>query len=225
MQTETAVRRAPDAQAALIEIAKGIDQLRALLVGRSDDAWLGGAWPQHIAEPTEQGHLKTVYAEPTATADLIRIQLAECTDGDERRALEAKLRLLTDDGTVPTETVPEGARPEIEYDDGMIVLPPASAERKADRAEWLKANAEALLSFYPATSGMTMADLTIGYIQGGPLWLYYQDNQLITTMPAEWRRTFVDDIAEDSPAAAQEIARDILKDTDPAANRDVMLGA
>lgn len=215
MSTEAAVRSAKTPQEAMVVLAKALDRIEAALAG-SGNEW--SAWEQPPAATWEDPTVSE--NERLEAIDAVKKKIADTTDPDDLRALQAKLRLLEDPGAVPINPVQEGIRPDIEYEDGMIVLPPPGVERKAARAEWLKSNGDALLGFYPPPSPMTMADLTVGYIQGGPLWLYYQDNQVINTMPVEWRRAFVDDIHEDSPAAAQEIARDILKDTDAEGARE-----
>lgn len=209
MQTETEVRRATNAAEAMAALAKGIDALLALTVGRSDDAWFDGDWP--TSGP--------VTARATLNEKLTAARRAG--DGDEIRALAAQLALLADEGRIPVDPVAAGTRAEIDYKDGMIVLPPADTLRKQHRITWLAQHCEQLLSFYPGGL-MTRDVLHDGYTKGGPLWLYYQDNRKLLEMPVEWRREFVDDIFQDSPAAAHEIARDILKDAESVSPGDVV---
>lgn len=50
------------------------------------------------------------------------------------------------------------------------------------------------------------------YVKAGPFWLYQHNRELVMTYPAHVRRAMVNDVAEDSPKLAYEMARDVLKE-------------
>src|SRR5437763_1578054 len=48
--------------------------------------------------------------------------------------------------------------------------------------------------------------------EGGPLWLYLGNRELVMSYPDHTRRMMVQDVELDSPTDAQEMARDVLKE-------------
>jgi hypothetical protein len=62
-----------------------------------------------------------------------------------------------------------------------------------------------------ADSLPTGEDYARAYELGGPLWLYHGNRELFMTYPYETRQAMVADVEDDDPAAAREMARDVLK--------------
>jgi hypothetical protein len=60
--------------------------------------------------------------------------------------------------------------------------------------------------------GLNAVEFNLAYAKGGPMWLYLGDRDAIMAMPPEYRHRMVQDIEQDSPAQAQEVARDLLMD-------------
>ncbi len=53
------------------------------------------------------------------------------------------------------------------------------------------------------------------YVKGGPLWLYTYRRDHVITLPDELKQAMVNDLALSMPEMAHELARDVLKVTDP----------
>lgn len=144
-------------------------------------------------------------------AEFIEAQLATTQDGDERRALEAKLRLLKDDGGAPEVAPPGRPTQSIQVDDTTTVaLPVPSYTQLVDRRQW--AASRKLHEFLP----LSEVEAEDAFTKGGPMWLYLYDRDAVLSLPVEWRRELVEMIAEDSIPESQEVGRDILKITDSA---------
>ncbi|MGZ6854887.1 MAG: hypothetical protein ACXVGC_12635 [Mycobacteriaceae bacterium] len=145
--------------------------------------------------------------------------LNQAVDPDERRALEARLRLLKDDGKAIDVEAPAGvlATEQQIGDQVVVTLPTPSPERQAARAEFAHTNE--LWNF----SVLSAEEFTDAFIAGGPLWLYHTARDEVMAMPYEWRQWLVADINLDSPRTAQEVGRDILKD-EGTGNKAVALG-
>lgn len=218
------VAAASGPQTALSIIAQGIDAILERLDSQSPlpaaDSW--EAWGSGAIRPvTPEGlpAMQTPHASHES-AEAVRQQLAETTDGEERRALEAKLRLLQDDGAVPEPAVPEGQRIVTTTDADAITvnLPAPDGRTRRTRYDWA----------YDIKLGHMIEpqlDEHVGaraYAKGGPMWLYLYDRDAVMKMPPEWRRMFVTDVQQQSPAQAQELARDILKDTEPGTSEQAL---
>lgn len=103
----------------------------------------------------------------------------------------------------PTRVDGERARLETDADGNVVVdLPPVTEEKRQERREF----AERI--------GLE-GELVEAYAKAGPLWLYYGNRQHVMGLPEEWRREMVVDVMEQSPAEAQEMGRDVLKDASP----------
>lgn len=223
MTTEAQVRSAPNAAEAMAVLARKLDEIGAQIAeirsAPAADDYL--AWPgQTFAEPP------TPPAQPTTQGvqDLLR-QIDEAlqneSDPEERAALEARKRLLLDTGeAVVTELPDSGVRPEIEVTENgvTVTVPPVSQERKdARRALALKWK---LGEWFTALTDEEAAD---AYAKGGPMWLYTYDRKSVIDMPRGWRVAMIDDVEQDNVAAAQELARDLLKDRGHGDPMDVQL--
>lgn len=164
-------------------------------------------------------HLESIYARLDALDKEIDL-LKHCIGDPLQQEIDLDLPHASA-GNVAPEGAATGREATVETevsDDSLTVsLPPASPERQAERLRF----AEDVLNLnetFPGLEdegGLTAAEC---YAKGGPQWLYLgskEGRDLIITLPPEWRRAMVEDIAQDSTQAAQEFARDVLKDTDP----------
>jgi len=204
------IRQAKGLPEAVLILAEGIDHVLAELGPRAaSDPWAGGGWDM---PPAEDRPAAMRPADKTANAEAIAAAEAALlieTDGEERLALEARLRLLKDEGQAIDVTPAQGVREVIEQVDDVatVVLPPASPERKAQRVKTAK---QFRMAEYSPT--LTEEQFLDAYAKGGPQWLYLGAREAVMQMPMEARHRMVADLELDSPAAAQELARDILKD-------------
>ncbi len=191
MTYQERILQAASVKDAMVILGEGIDAILGDgIAGVSASEW--EAWEAHDSEQE------------------IRERLADEADPEERRALEARLRLLTDDGVVAQPVVPEGRRVITTGDAKQITvdIPKPSADRARSRYEWATATQLGGM-LTPSLSTEEAAD---AYAKGGPMWLYLYDRDAVMSLPVEWRRAFVEDVERDSPAQAQEMGRDILKD-------------
>lgn len=219
----TRIASAASLPEALAVVGEGIDYILDLLTSQPEqlapaDPW--GTWqPQApAAEPLPASVAEVAESRPAPVPATILAELRERiqreTDEDERTALQARLRLLQDEGVVPADlTVPEGRRERIEVteDEVRVELPPPDAARRDARDRFTRMHQlhEFIGGHDPALK-LQPQDAKRAFIHGGPLWLYHYDRASVMDMPIDWRRAFVDDIAQDSPATAQEVGRDIL---------------
>lgn len=167
-------------------------------------------WEAWQAQPTSA--LPAPAPKSDAEIEALRAEL-ELTTGEDRLALEARLRLLEDDGTVPANPVPEGRRIITTANDNEITVDLPEADPARQHARYDFAFNYALGGMLDPPLGDTEA--ADAYAKGGPMWLYLYDRDAVMSMPVDWRRQFVQDVEFDSPAQAHELARDILKSEDP----------
>ncbi len=213
MTYQERIRSSASVHAAMCVLGEAIDKL----LGQVPEVTTEPGWDAWQAQPPNA--LPSSQPAPsTAEADSVRARLATESDADERRALEARLRLLADDAVVPNPTVPEGRRTITTGDDKQIVvdIPAPDRARMQARASMALAGkfGEQLT---PPLSNDEAAD---AYARGGPMWLYMYDRDAVMGMPEDWRRAMVNDVLVDSPAQAHELGRDILKDTTPGERSD-----
>lgn len=228
MTTEQLVRSARNPQEAMLHIAAALERIEAKLdqqPAAEPDPW--GAWGSDsraaYLEPIKQ------YVDPSAVVKaeqeaeiFLQVQRNEHAiraiedrleveaDAEERRALEAKLRLLKDDGAAIVRRE-AGVRVQSLVDDSTVTvdIPPASPERQEDRRRFAR---NGHLHSFLSQPVLNEAEFEDAYAKGGPMWLYLGDRDAIMAMPPEYRVLMVADIEEDSPAQAQEVARDLLMD-------------
>jgi hypothetical protein len=228
MTTADRVRSARNPQEAMLALAEALDQLLASPKPEAaPDPW--GSWSVNdngsVTVPYEH-YAQQSYA--ANRADLVehaiqatRDQLASETDPETRAALEALLRLLTDDGAA-VEQPSQGARVQsIDAGNEIVVdIPPPDAKRAAQRRKFVEA---AGLYDFVTQPVLTKEEFNAAYVKGGPMWLYLGDRDAVMAMPEQMRYLLVADIEQDSPVQAQEVARDILKDA-AAGSADATLG-
>lgn len=209
------VRAAQNIQEAVLVLAEGIDAILA----REDapaDGW--ELWtPRPPASPealSESYHrqARAVDRQPErdeAAIARVREALQTASDEDDIRALEARLRLLEDDGSIVADYVPEGTTMAVEEseDEILLTLPTPDAVRLMARREWAKTVRLGTLTDPPLDEEIA-AD---AYAKGGPLWLYHGARELLMSFPRGVRAWMVTDVEQDSPRTAQELGRDILK--------------
>lgn len=193
------VAEAKTPREAILVLAACIDALDEVVrTSQSNDGW---DTPIDFKEPSS----------PIAIAEIEALEQRlqdPSLDGDDRRAIEARLQLLRDAGG-EIEEQEQGKRPVIEVKDNEIIinLPPASDERQAARRK--------LAETMKLDEALTLDGATEAFVKGGPLWLYYAARDYVMGLTADTRRAFVNDVLQDSPPEAHEMARDILKDTSP----------
>lgn len=204
-----AVRQAASPQEALLVIATALDHITTQLAAAADSPW--GEWTDPPVEPpaTRWRDQPAVMIHAVAqqhAVEEIKAELAETTDGEDRLALEAQLRIAQDAGKAQVQD--EGRRSTVtdEGDTADVNIPPPTPARKDAREVW--AIQVALWEFI---SGLTRRDAIAAYATGGPEWLYAYDRDAVVNMPLDWRRDLINDLAIDSQAAAHEMSRDILK--------------
>lgn len=223
------VRAARNPQEALLVIAEGLDsvvpQLEKLanpvVTTTADDPWFGwdgvaAAIPSAAALSSEVLIARAAVEDPGRASALrraeelrdLRALLERTHDGQDRQALEARIRLLQDDG-ITVAPPDRGVEPSVEIsgDTLTVDIPPATPERQAKRFQWA-ADVKLGSNFL----NMDDQEAAVAFAKGGPIWLY-ENREAVMQMPWEWRRMFVEDIAEQSQALAHEVGRDILKDT------------
>jgi hypothetical protein len=216
MSTVERVQAARSPQEAMLALAEALDSITALVVGtpKAADAW-GGNWANgmHVdyTRAAAASRLEASAIDNTATIAQLEQQIAEATDGEDRRALEAQLRLARDNGIAVPPAVPEGVR--IDTDGELVNFPKPNGPRMQARADL--AHEWPMHTFLAQGNELDSVAFSRAYQCGGPMWLYIYDRDAVMAMPDDWRRAFIEDIHLDSPAQAQEVARDILKDTDP----------
>lgn len=205
------VANAPSPQAALLVLAEGIDAILSQ-PAQVDDGW--GTWTSPTPVP-QQAITDTAHA----LADLVTKQSfdagqvaqlrkrMETAEGDDRAALEAALRLAQDSGAPPVDLVSEGTIVAAD-EDGLVDLPVPSDAVQDERYDWALEN-------HIGTrfdTGLSDEDFALAFSKGGPMWLYLGNRDAVMQMPVDWRRAFVEDIAQQSQRQAHEVGRDILKD-------------
>lgn len=218
------VRDAANPQHALLIVAEGIDLLlegiRSVQHALRAPTAPPDPWAWKLPKTVPAAYLPAPQPDRAA---VLRLAIDQAT-GDDRRALEAELRLLEDTGA-SVETGPPAGRSPVTTMVGeipMVDLPEASPERRVARAakavEWRLAD------------GLTMdeADVIECFAKGGAQWLYLYNRALVIDMPTEWKVWMVDDVAQDSERDALEMGRDIFKydgSTTGHAALDVTMGA
>lgn len=204
------VRTARSPQEAMLALAEGLDAVLDALTDQANAEGQWGTWatpdehvPQGVVAMAGQSldNAKEIAA--------VEVAIAAATDPEDARALEARLRLLKDDGRALDINAPAGLMPTVEESaDSATLVIPAPSKAKKDRRLAL-AHEWKLHEFLPLTD-FEAAD---AYAKGGPQWLYGYDRDAVMQMPYAYRQAMVEDVLEDSPRAAHEMARDILKDT------------
>jgi hypothetical protein len=222
MNTKQRVAEARSPQDALLAIAESLDALAELIVTQDlvpADPW--AAWPALYRDALEDGRVayETAYQAKMHERDeaaiaAVKEQLAIETDGEAVQALQARLRLLEEDGgTVPPP--PEGERVQSVVSDTNVTIdiPPPDDRRRAARRKI--AGELRFHEFLTASPFATDEEFIAAYVKGGPMWLYLGDRDAVMAMPGDYRRLLIADIEQDSAPQAQDVARDILKDVGP----------
>jgi hypothetical protein len=196
------IRSAPGLPDAMLILAEGIDAILATLDmdAKAPDPWSDAHWGPftHPGPPPDDEPELIVRDEAAISAT--REALAAATDPDDIRALTARLELLQDDGQ-PLDIAPQAGKRAVVTED-LVELPAVTPERKQARYEWaLRRDLAGFLGIDEAPEA---------YAKGGPEWLY-ANRDAVMQMPIDWRCDLITDLELDSPAAAQEMARDILK--------------
>jgi hypothetical protein len=196
------VKAARNPSEALLVLARYVDKLEARLNEQpADDGW--GSWDDQAT------HVATHKA---FTIEGLKEKLAATHDPEDRRALEAQLRLAEETGASAADVVPEGQREQVTVSDSEILveLPAATPEVAHARRQW--AETHDAHTFFKAFE-KDKPGFVDAYVKGGPLWIYHSDRDAVMQMPFEWRRDLVADIGHHSPATAHEVGRDLLKAT------------
>lgn len=215
MSTLNAVKSASSPQQAMLAIAEALDRIEILLVERLAEQPAADPWGAWEAESLTAGAHDSVLA---ARIEALEERLAAAPDEQTARALEAKLRLLKDDGGVIEQPNP-GVRVSV-GEDSVIELPAARPARQAARRAF--AETCGLYNFIDKPL-ITAEEFIENYAVGGPMWMYLSDRSAVMALPREWRARMVEDIEQDSPIEASEVARDILK-VPTAGDPDEVLG-
>lgn len=222
MTTEQLVRAARNPQEAMLAIAAALDRIEAgigdIPPHPAPDPWLAG-WSEGppvsaavvaAATPGLPIAFETVTRAQHKQDEIAVVEqlLVTTADAEDRRALEAKLRLLKDEGAAIIRHE-QGTR--VQSIDGgselTVEIPPASPERQAYRRRFAEQ-----LNLYEALTvkGVTPDEFLDAYAKGGPMWLYLGDRDAIMTLPYGARVAMIEDIEQDAPVQAQEVGRDLL---------------
>lgn len=175
---------------ALLVIADALDNQTP-----AEDPW--GTWGTETHVPANEDRVAAISEE-----------LKTC-DGEDRQALLAELRILTDKGeAVESGDLAEAKRTKVETDeDGktIIDIPPPNEDQLNMRKQFVAEMME---------PDPGRAPFSEAFIKGGPLLLYYSDRDYVMQLPPNWRKLFVEDVILSSPMEAHEMGRDILKEDD-----------
>jgi hypothetical protein len=207
------VKAARNPSEALLVLARYVDKLEARLNEQpADDGW--GSWD------VSGGFAVVASADVTLRSAMddnftragLKEKLAATHDPEDRRALEAQLRLAEETGASAADVVPEGQREQVTVSDSEILveLPAATPEVAHARRQW--AETHDAHTFFKAFE-KDKPGFVDAYVKGGPLWIYHSDRDAVMQMPFEWRRDLIADIGHHSPATAHEVGRDLLKAT------------
>lgn len=201
MSVQEQVKQADNPQHALLVIARALDVIitrldDAVTEAPAQDGW--GSWSAPSDPEPEQ-------EDNSAAIKALREALAEESDADERRALEAKLRLLLDSGQSVALGMEESPRAEIKMDGekSVVELPLPTEEQLEMREAFLDTVA-------PNDPDYWGEELIDAYKRGGPLLIYYSDREYVMGLPPELRKRMVEDVEISSPAEAHEMGRDVL---------------
>jgi hypothetical protein len=104
------------------------------------------------------------------------------------------------------EAVRGELRTQVNVEDGVaeVTLPPVSEAKQNRRVEFARQN------LHLGDLGDVVV-MELAYAKGGPMWLYLGNRQHVMELPPSVKRAMIEDVEEDSPADAHEMARDILK--------------
>lgn len=130
-------------------------------------------------------------------------------DEDTPEVLEAKRRI---EEANATDLQPKLHLKEVQVMPGVnevLVTVPAPSKQQIFMR---KGNANRVIANLP---NLDHDAATKAYIEGGPLWLHAFDRHHVVELPADLRQQFIRDLALTAPESAHELARDILKVTDP----------
>jgi len=212
MSTFDRVKNSKSPQDALAAIAHGIDHICARLdklEGKDNDGW--GEWEGSDAAADAEDESERVERLEAANRRIRAIKdKLEGADDDDRRALEADLRLAQDElrelgaieaGPPPTASV-------VEVVDGEVVvnLPIPDEKRKRLRRELAE-----YIQLEDSIEGISNEH----YVEGGPLWLYYGNREYVVSLPTAVHQRMVADVFEDDPIEAAQMSADLLKHTEP----------
>jgi hypothetical protein len=217
MTCEAEVTAARNIRDALIVIARHVDALPQ--PGTRDD-WTGN-W-QTLVPTTEPGaqrartrrHRDPRHDHPNEVA----VAQGPPQPGDrpgDPLALEAELRLLTDDGAPGPTPADDGV---VHIDEaGNFTIPGTNPERQLARYRWaLRVGLHEYLG-----SEWESDEAAATFAAGGPLWLHSGNRQAVMGLPYEARQWLVEEVGADSVQEAQELSRDILKFDDNTSTLDI----
>lgn len=205
MSAVEVVKAAKNPTEALFALAKYIDEQATV---SADDHW--GAWETDVS-PAETAGL----ADPSNETAIKNLQskLAEETDPEEIRALEAQLRILRDTGENIETDLADNER-SIVGPDGVVDLPPATPKQLAARD---------MIIEQTDMEEQYGSEIVSSFRKGGPLLMYYTDREWVMQLPDAIKPIMVADIEVNSPAEAHEIGRDILKDRSADGNEELTI--
>lgn len=210
---------------ALILLAEAVDELAERPVDPVADPWAG--WGK---QPTDTGPAPTTsvnYAEVEAEIADLAEQLHNNDDPEDSKVLRAKIALAKDKLVEPPKVVDLEQQRTIQVSNGgdvTVEVPVPDEETVKRRGTFLDASLyEAMREQY----GEEGADqFSTSYMKAGPLLLYYTDRDFVNGLPDRMKFAMVEDVEHFSPNEAAEMARDILKDLTPGAERkDILVEA
>lgn len=209
MSLQAQVKDAENPKVALEAIARYLDHLNTKVdavlkiagtAPEHDDGW--GQWD----DPETHEEVAQDF-ERLEKIELLRKAIEVEQDAMEADALRAQLRLLEDEGSNIKRGLDEAKHSKITQgdDEAIVDLPPPTDEQLEQRAHISK-----FLSDYGLDP-----EYIDSYIKGGPLVLYLSDRDMVNGLPNNVKTAMVQDVEINSPKEAHEMARDILKSTDP----------
>lgn len=199
------VRSARGVQEALVLLAEGIDAI--LAADKSD--WM--SWGDEPRKPTANfGSIAALagdeaYDRLQADAEYDRALLALKANPDD----EAARAIVQRHVNRSLEHVAGGSaqwQSERSAESSEVTVGAVSVKKREQRRqlEQQRLNLAAHLG--------DGEDWTEAYELGGPMWLYLSNRDLVMSYPADVLRAMVEDVEEDSPQDAREMARDVLKE-------------
>lgn len=201
---------------ALLVLADAIDRIDHHIKGPYDE-WSEWDDPETHLEVNKE--LSVNPKDALVQYAAVKAQLDEATDGDDRRALEAKLRLLKDElRAKPHQVDMEQQASKLTTDEGgkvIVDLPVPTEEHMEQRREFGEKCLKIKDEFGP--------EVLEAYVKGGPLVLYYTDRDFVMRMPNDFKRVMVEDVCQFSPREGHQMAADVLKDVTADGGREVTM--
>lgn len=229
------IRSTTSTAAALLLICQEIEQMQADMRDLAKSTRLEGgldwnvvqddhlSWPKQITPAS--AYVPVSAPEPTTQQRKIaklREKIAEETDPDNLRALEATLRLALEEHVrLPGAVVPPSLNDEVIAEGWASLAKTATPEQIAARMQWAKQvgleqymrTAEAL-KMAAEKGGNDVEELYAWFGKVGPRGLFTADHTACLQLPYEARLWLVERMSEEDEVLGRDMGADLLKSTE-----------